>query len=148
MKVILYEDVDNLGRAGEVVNVKPGYARNYLIPKKLAVPATPSNLKTLQSQKKLFEKKAMERKLDAEGIKEKIDGNSYKLQVKAGEKGKLFGAVTSQNIVELLKKDGVEISHRDVDLEDPIKELGVYNIKIKLHPNVETTIKLWVVEGE
>ena len=148
MKVILFEDIDNLGSAGEIVNVKDGYARNYLIPKKLAISATPSNLRALQSQKKVFEKKAKEKATDAMSIKEKIDGKSFKIAVKVGESDKLFGSVTSQNIEEILKQEGINISHRDVKLDEPIKELGVYNITIKLHPDVEANFKLWVVKEE
>ena len=148
MKVILFEDIDNLGSAGEIVNVKDGYARNYLIPKRLAISATPSNIRSLQSQKKVFEKKAKEKETDAQIIKEKIDGKSFKIAVKAGESDKLFGSVTSQDIEEILKEEGIIISHRDVKLDEPIKELGVYNITIKLHPDVEANFKLWVVKEE
>ncbi len=148
MKVILFENIDSLGTAGEIINVKSGYARNYLIPKKLAVPATPSNMRVLHSRKSIFEKKAKEKEIGALGIKEKIDGRSFKISVKAGDADKLFGSVTSQDIEEILRKEGIDISHRNVKLEEPIKELGVYNIGIKLHPDVEANFKLWVVKEE
>jgi len=148
VKVILLENIDNLGNAGEIVYIKDGYARNYLIPKKLAMQATPSNLRVLQSQKKIFEKKAKEKEAGAITIKEKIDGKSFKIAVKAGESDKIFGSITSQDIEEILKKEGINISHRDVKLDEPIKELGVYNIGVKLHSSVEAKFKLWVVKEE
>jgi len=148
LKIILLESINGFGTAGEIVNVKNGYARNYLIPKKLALPATSSNLRAIRSQKKTFEKKAKEKEIDALGIKEKIDGRSFKISVKAGESDKLFGSVTSQDIEGILNREGIKISHRDVKLEEPIKELGVYNIGIKLHPDVEANFKLWVVKEE
>jgi len=145
MKVILQEDVKALGKKGQIVEVKEGYARNFLFPKNLAVEATDKNLKELNRQKKIKEQKAEKEFLEAKELAEKIKGITVTLQVKSGENGKLFGAVTSKDIAEnLIKKHKLKIDKRKIELKENIKSLGTYEVSIKLHPKVlaELTVKV------
>ncbi|MDD3806974.1 MAG: 50S ribosomal protein L9 [Candidatus Marinimicrobia bacterium] len=145
MKIILKEDVENIGSAGDLVTVKDGYARNYLIPKKLAIAATPSNLKIVEEMKKNEERRKTAAVDKARRLAEKLAKLSLTTSVTAGEDDKIFGSVTSQNIADLLLEKGYEIDKRNIILNEPIKALGVYDIPIKLHTDVTVEIKLWVV---
>lgn len=146
MKIILCQTIDRLGRAGDCVNVKEGYARNYLFPKNLAKEATPGNIKSLESLKK---KQAIEdeNKLkDARALAEKIAALSITISAKAGEEEKLFGAVTSDMVSKALEPEGISIDKKDIIIDDPIKKLGVYQIGVKLHPEVKATLRVWIVK--
>jgi large subunit ribosomal protein L9 len=145
MKVILTKDVPTLGQKTDVVEVKPGYARNYLIPQGFALPATDQSLKRIQNQIKVDELKLEKRKHKAEELAKSINDISCTATVQAGEEDKLYGSVTAADIAELLSQQGLKLDKRKIVLEQPIKKLGVYNIPIKLHPEVEATVKLWVV---
>lgn len=145
MKVILIEDIPDLGVEGDTVNVADGYARNYLIPKGLAMEATPKNIKLIEQRKKKIELKKIKAKEEAEKVKEKLKSVFLKIEMKAGEEGKLYGAVTTRDIAEELKKKGISIDRRKIDLKSPIKSLGEYDISLKLHPEVTGTIRLSVV---
>ncbi|HEX9917216.1 MAG TPA: 50S ribosomal protein L9 [candidate division Zixibacteria bacterium] len=148
MKVILREDIPSLGKCGEVIEVKPGYARNYLIPKNLVIMATKGSLKAINEvskQKELRENKKKKESLKLKGAIEKI---SCTAEVNVGEEDKVFGSVTSQDIVSLLKEKGFDIDKKKLELENPIKVLGVYTLPIKLHPEVVANLKLWVVKKE
>jgi len=145
MKVILIENVDNLGNIGDVVAVKEGYARNYLIPKKVAKEATPGNMKTLES---LLKKKAAEEAKVLDGAKmlaEKLASLSISIPAQAGEEEKLFGSVSSEMISEALSQEGISIDKRDIVLDEPIKKLGIYQVSVKIHPQVKASLKVWVV---
>ncbi|NLT94008.1 MAG: 50S ribosomal protein L9 [Clostridia bacterium] len=145
MKVILQEDIKGLGKKGEVVEVKEGYARNYLLPKKLAVEATQGNLKELDRQKQIKMAKAEKERQEAEKLAEKINEVTLTLKAKCGENGKLFGAVTSKDIAEnLLKAYNINIDKRKIDLSENIKSTGDYAIKVKLHPQVVADLKVIV----
>ncbi|MFQ5636568.1 MAG: 50S ribosomal protein L9 [bacterium] len=146
MKIILKQDVQDLGKAGEITEVKAGYARNYLIPRKFALEASPQNLKTFEHEKKRFAMKELKEKRDAEQFAKQLEKVSLTAAVSVGEEDKVFGAVTSQMIADLLKSKGYEIDRRKIVLEDPIKALGVYDVPIKLHSEVEAKVKLWVVK--
>lgn len=147
-EIILSEDVENLGEVGEVVDVKPGYARNYLIPHGKALPATDGNLERLR-QKRRRSERAEERVLEEAGdLGRRLDGLSLTFQQRAAEEGKLFGSVTVQDIVDRLAEDGLTVDRQDVRLEEPIKELGVYNVAVELHPDVRPEMKVWVVAEE
>jgi large subunit ribosomal protein L9 len=146
MEVILTEDVDRLGKRGDKMRVADGYARNFLIPRKLAAPATEANLRVFGEESKhrvVREKKALRA---AEGVAEKLRNVSLTTQVQAGEEDKLYGSVTSADVAELLAKQGFEIDKRKVMLDEPIKALGVYNVPIRLAAGVEASVKLWVVK--
>ncbi len=146
MKLILIENVRNLGEAGTEVNVKDGYARNYLIPKKLAIEATAGALKVLEQKKKAKQRQEDMMIAQYENVAEKIKDISCTISMEAGEEEKLFGAVTSEMIAESLSAEGVEIDKKNILLEEPIKKLGVYNVDIKLHPEVKTQLRVWVVK--
>ncbi len=146
MKVILKEDIERVGKRGEIVNVSDGYARNYLIPKKLAVPATPSNLKAFQNEEKLRKMKADREKTKAEKLANKIKNISITIAVKTGEDDKLFGAVSSVDILSALKEKGIELQKGMIRMEESIRSLGTHYVPIKLHPEVEAKLKVEVVK--
>jgi len=146
MKVILTENVDQLGKAGDMVEVKRGHYRNYLEPRKLAVQASSKNVKALDHQKRLLNDRVAKGLTDATRSAEKLETISLTLARKAGEQDKLFGSVTDMDIEQALKEAGYDISRRQIRLEEPIKALGVYNVPIKLHQDVETRVKVWVIK--
>jgi large subunit ribosomal protein L9 len=148
MKVILKEDVDNLGFIGEIVTVKDGYARNYLLPRNLAVVASTKNIKELEHHKRIIQQKVIKAKNAAEEMAKKISANPVVIKAKAGEEEKLFGSVTNINIVEALKEMGFDINRKKILLDEPIKRLGEYNIKVKLHPEVSADLTVQVVKEE
>ncbi|MCU0645248.1 MAG: 50S ribosomal protein L9 [bacterium] len=146
MKVILKKDFDTLGKIGEIVDVKRGYARNFLIPKGIVLTADDKNIKILAAEQQRSELKLSKDKKIAEKLAEKLDGVSCTATVKVGEEDKVFGSVTTQEIADLLKDKGFEIDRKKISLDEPIKALGIYTIPIKLHAEVEAKIKLWVVK--
>lgn len=146
MKVILLKDIEALGSAGEVVQVKNGYGRNFLIPRHKALVATAANMAQFESRRKQQETLAERERRAAEALAKKLETESLTVQVKVGEEDRLFGSVTAQNIAELLDEKGYEIDRRAIHLEDPIRELGVYNVEVRLHPEVAAAVKLWVVK--
>ena len=145
MKIILKNDVQSLGKAGEIIEVKRGYARNYLIPKNMAIEATSSNIKSFQEESKLDKIRTEKGKKSALELAEKLSGISLTAVVQVGEQDKVFGSVTAQNIADLLKESGMEIDRKKIILEEPLKALGVFDIPVKLHADVEAKIKVWVV---
>lgn len=146
MKVILIKDIENLGSAGEVVQVNDGFGRNFLIPRSEALIASDANVAQFESRRKQHEAVTERERRAAEVIAKKLETDSLTAQVKVGEEDRLFGSVTVQNIAELLKEKGYDIERRAIHLEDGIRELGVYNIEVRLHPDVKATVKLWVVK--
>lgn len=148
MKIILKEDLDKLGRAGEVVEVKEGYARNFLVPRNLAVPATKGNLAGIEKILKEKDSRENKKKKEALGWKEKIEEISCTAEVLVGADDKVFGSVTPLEISRMLADKGFHIDKRNISLEEPIKALGVYSVPIKLHQDVTANLKLWVVRKE
>ncbi len=146
MKVILREDVHSLGNAGDVIEVKNGYARNYLIPRKLAVKAEASQMKRLEHEKRVLHDRQEKQLKEARTLADKISGTSCTIAVQVGEEDKLFGSVTALDIVESLSKEGITVDKKDVHLEEPIKSLGVFTVPVKLKPEVEAKLKVWVVK--
>ena len=146
MKIILKEDYENLGKVGEVIEVKAGFARNYLIPKQVALQATPQNLRVIEQEKARDKIKLSKDKRDVELLAKQLKEVSLTANVQVGEEDKIFGAVTSQNICELLSSKGFEIDKRKILLVEPLKALGVFEVPIKLHTEVEVKIKVWVVK--
>ncbi|MFH1782045.1 MAG: 50S ribosomal protein L9 [Candidatus Omnitrophota bacterium] len=146
MKVILIENVEKVGSMGDVVQVKDGYARNFLFPNNLAKPATGSNLKIIDQIKK---KQALalekEKKLQEE-LRDKLTSVSCTLAVEAGDDDKIFGSVNNQDISQALEQEGYDIDKRKISLLEPIKKLGVYHVFVKLHPEVTADVKVWVVK--
>jgi large subunit ribosomal protein L9 len=147
MKILLKEDLDKVGKAGQIVNVKDGYGRNYLIPQGLGVLATRSAIKMVEDEMALKLRKAEAAKRAAEKLAGRLSNVSITASVVVGEEDKLFGSVTSQNIADLLKEKGFEIDRHTIILEEPIKALGVYLIPIKLHQDVKAEVKLWVIKS-
>ncbi|MEK6733444.1 MAG: 50S ribosomal protein L9 [Candidatus Omnitrophota bacterium] len=146
MKVILVEDVKDIGTMGDIVDVKDGYARNFLFPKKLAREAINSNLKIIEDIKKKKLLAAAREKKEAEAIKAKLALLSCTITVEAGDDDKLFGSVTSQDISHAFEAEDLAIDKKQIILEEPIKKLGVYHVSVKLHPEVTVEVKVWVVK--
>lgn len=145
MKIILRENLENLGEIGDVVEVKNGYARNYLIPRKLAYEANTRNLNQLEAQKKQLDRKIEKDKLHAEKLREGLEKVSLTIQMKVGEDEKLFGSVTTQMIADELKEKGFDIDRKKIVIPEPIKALGIYTVEMKLHKDVEAKVKVWTV---
>jgi len=145
MKLILQEDVRNLGRMGDVVNVADGYARNFLIPRKLGVEANVKNVRAMEHEKKKIEEKSKRIRQDAKGLAERLSSTEITLSAKAGEEEKLFGSITSMDIAEALKKDGFDVDKKKILLDDPIKRLGTYSVGIKIHHDVTAKVQIKVI---
>lgn len=146
MKIILRDDVENVGRVGEVVTVKDGFARNYLIPRKLAIPASHGNLHAIDQVKIQKDQRDKKRMKEADRIKVGLEKVSVTAEVQVGEEDRVFGSVTSGNIAELLKDQGFTVDRRDILLEEPLKALGVYTVDIKIDRDVVAKVKVWVVK--
>jgi large subunit ribosomal protein L9 len=144
MKLILKEDVENLGEIGAIVDVAKGYGRNYLIPRNLAVEANPRNIKEFEHQKKNILAKVKKLRATAEDIAEKISAITVSLEAQAGEEDKLFGSVTSKDIAEAISQKGVEVDKRKIVLDEPIKRLGEYEVTVKVQQDVTATVKVEV----
>ncbi|MCR8844417.1 50S ribosomal protein L9 [Paenibacillus sp. SC116] len=146
MKVILLQDVKGQGKKGQVKEVSEGYALNFLIPRGLGRPATDGNLKTLEQQQKSEDKRKEQEKQDAEALAAKLGEMTVVIKTKAGEGGRLFGAITSKQIAEAMQKMNVKIDKRKIELAEPIRSLGYNNVTVKLHPEVRGTLKVHVTE--
>jgi large subunit ribosomal protein L9 len=145
MKVILKEDVKNLGKMGDIVNVAEGHARNFLIPQKLAVEAVTGNIKELEHQKKVIQEKAKKQKNSAQTLSEKISSLNLFIEAKAGEEEKLFGSITSMDIAAALKNEGIDIDKKKISVEEPIKRLGSYTVSVKIYPEITTQLNITVI---
>lgn len=148
MKVILLEEMDNLGEAGEIVKVADGYGRNYLMPRGLAIPATPGNMKNLEKTRAEIAKKQSRVKAEAEKLAKDLEANPLQITARAGEEGRLHGSITTQDIAEALQARGTEVDRRKIHLEEPIKVLGSHQVKVRLGPDVEASLPLEVVAEE
>lgn len=147
MEVILSQDVQKLGSAGMIVKVKDGFARNFLIPNRLAVPVTPASLKKLEQEKQRKLSQAENLKKQAEELKNKLADVSLTIaSLTQGEEESLYGSITAQDIAAALKEEGFDIDKNLIDLAEPIKALGIYEVPIKLHPEVLAKAKVWVVK--
>lgn len=144
MQVILREELPNLGTIGDVVKVKPGYARNYLLPRGLAVEASVRNLRELEHQKRIIADKRLREQKSAAAVAEKLTGVKLTFEVRAGEDGKLFGSVTNQDIHRQLEQKGFAIERRRILLEDPIKNLGTHDVLVHLGPDTKATVTVEV----
>jgi large subunit ribosomal protein L9 len=148
MQVILRDALENLGSAGEIVSVKPGYARNYLIPKGLAYEANDANVRRIEREKAKIEQRAEEQLAGARKRAASIEGVSVTFHARAAEEGKLFGSITSADIVEKLTEQGIEIDRKQIQLDEPIKSLGVFSVPVRLHSDVRPELKVWVIKEE
>ena len=145
MKVILLDDVAKVGRRGEVRDVSDGFARNFLIPKKLALSASAGNLKNLEHIKQQQDAKAQRVRGDAQGLQQRIEALTYEERRQASEEGKLFGSVTSQDLADFLGRHGITIERRRIHLDEPIKTLGETTVPVRLHVDVTAQLKVSVV---
>lgn len=146
MQVILQEDIASLGKAGEVVNVRDGYGRNYLLPQKKAVVANPKNLGQLEHQKRLIAAKQQKIKKQAAEMAERLTQVTLNIAREVGEGDKLFGSVTAKDIVDALRANGLTIDRHAIELSAPLKELGIFDVPVKLHPEVQASVKVGVVK--
>ena len=145
MQIILTQDVENLGKAGELVSVRPGYGRNYLVPRGFAVSATVRNKNRLDHEKSLIERKVAKERASATDLAGRLNGMTLQFERSVGEDEKLFGSVTNRDIADQLKRAGVEIDHRWIQLEQAVKALGKYEVPVRLATGVIATLKFWVV---
>lgn len=148
MKIILTDNVTNLGKTGDVVNVADGYARNYLIPRSLAMIADEKNVKQINHKKRVLEHKLAKQLDELRDFAKKIEKVEVTLSRKAGENGKLFGSVTNQDIHHALEQAGIQVDRRSIVLSEPIKAVGAYTVVVKLGTDVEAKVKTWVVEDK
>ena len=146
MKVILTQAIDRLGKAGDCVNVKDGFARNYLFPKNMAKEATPGNIKSLESLKKKQAAEDLNRLNEAKALADKMQALSITISAKVGEEEKLFGTVTTEMISKALEAESISIDKKDIVVDEPIKKLGVYQVGVKVHPEVRATLKVWIIK--
>jgi large subunit ribosomal protein L9 len=145
MKVILRKDVETLGKIGDVISVKDGYARNYLIPRSIAYVATESSVKSLEEEKKQVARRLEKEKKSSEAMAGELEKTSVTIKMKVGEDDKLFGSVTSQMIADALKEKGLELDKRQIELEDTLKSLGIFDVNVKLPGGVAGKVKVWIV---
>jgi len=146
MQVILQENVHALGKVGDVVSVRAGFARNFLLPQGKAVEADPKNLRMMEHQKRVIGSKDLKRKREAEMLAEKLGALSLTISRKAGEEEKIFGAVTAKDIADELRREGFAIDKHAIVVEQPLKQLGIFDIPVKIHHEVTATVKVWVVK--
>jgi len=144
VKLILTEDVPSLGEAGDVVNVKPGFARNFLLPQGKAVPATDAKVKEIEHHKRVIAERVARERKQLEGERERLERVELEIAANAGEEGKLFGSVTSAQVAELLEARGFSIDRRKIQLDEPIKELGDHVVAVRLHRDVVARVRIKV----
>jgi large subunit ribosomal protein L9 len=145
-KVLLQADVENLGTGGEIVRVRPGFARNFLLPRGLAVPATPGNLARVEDLKKAAQARKQAEMVEAQELAKKLEGSAVKIARAAGDEGKMFGSVTTKDIGDAFEKMGVAIDSKKIQLPEPIKQLGTFEVPLKLHGSVSVTLKVEVIK--
>ena len=146
MQVILTQDVKGIGKAFDVVKVKDGFARNFLLPNNMVLPATPKNLKVLAEQAKIKAAAVEKEKKQAGELALKLSSLSINVAMATNEEDKLYGSVTNADVAHALKEEGFDIPAEKISLDEPIKSLGIYDITVKLHPEVEAKLKLWIVK--
>jgi large subunit ribosomal protein L9 len=147
MEVILVKDVEKIGKAQAVVKVKDGFARNFLIPNKLAIPLTPENLKRIEEEKKAKSAQLEKLKKECEALKERLSGVSITITaLKQEDSDALYGSIAAHDICKALKEEGFDIDKTRIELEEPIKALGIYEVPVRLHPEVIAKIKIWIVK--
>lgn len=146
MEVILKQDVDRLGRAGSVVKVKDGFARNFLLPNNLAIPLTSANLKKIEEEKQRKILQSEKTKKEAQDLRDKLASLSITIAVLTNEEDKPYGSITFQDIAQALKEENFDIDKNSIILDEPIKSLGIYELPVRLHPEVLAKIKIWIVK--
>lgn len=147
MRVILRKEVVNLGDAGDLVKVKPGYGRNFLIPRGLAIPATEGSLRQVEHQKKVADAIRRKNLSGASELKDKLEGTAVSIRRETGEDDRLFGAVTNRDVAEALAAEGVEVDRRSILLEEPIKSIGLFTVPVRLHRDVTANVRVYVIRA-
>ncbi len=147
MDVILLKDVEQVGKAGGVVHVKPGFARNYLFPQGLALEANPATLRAVEERTRQAQAKLTRVREQAEQLKRQLESRSLSVKLTLGEHDVAFGSITAHDIVEMLAQEGITLEKHAIKLDEPIKTLGIYDVPVRLHPEVTATLKLWVVKA-
>lgn len=145
MRLILLNDVEKLGKMGDVVNTADGFARNYLLPKNLAIKETKDNLMVLEERKRKRTRELEKEKAKLQETAKKINSSSFTISASAGEEDKLFGSVTAEDIADAFSSENIQIDKKEINLKETIKKLGVYQVEVKLHPEITATAKIWVV---
>ena len=145
MQIILTQDVSNLGKAGDLVTVRPGYGRNYLVPRGLAVTATIHNKNQLEHERRAIERRVAKERANATDLANRLNGMTLQFERRVGEDEKLFGSVSNRDIADQLKRAGIELDHRVIELDHPIKALGKYEVVVRLAAGVNANLKFWVV---
>jgi large subunit ribosomal protein L9 len=146
MEVILRQAIENLGNPGDVVTVKPGYARNFLLPRGLAYEATPGNLKRIAAERQRLETAENTRRESARDLARRLEEVSLTFSARVGDEGKLFGSITATDIAHQLESQGVQVEKRQIELHEPIKTLGVFRVPVRLHADVKPEIRVWVIK--
>ena len=146
MRIVLREDIDKLGQRGEIVDVATGYARNFLLPKGKALPATDGNLKVVERERRRYVLTQAKEREEAASVARRLAGISCTIVRKVGENEQLYGSVTASDIAEFLAKEGVSIDKRRILLEEPLKALGIYTVPVKVHADVMGEVRVWVVK--
>ena len=146
MQIVLREDIDKLGRRGDVVDVAVGYARNFLLPKRKALVLTDGNLKTIERERRRYALHLAKEKEDCMAIAQRLSAISCTIVRKVGENELLYGSVTAADITDHIVKEGIEIDKRRIQIDEPIKSLGIYTVPVRLHPEVTAEVKVWVVK--
>ena len=147
MRIILKQEVTNLGDAGDIVTVKPGYGRNFLIPRGLAIPATEGSIQQVEHQKRVADAIRRKNLASAKALQARLEGTAVSIRRETGEDEKLFGAVTNRDIAEALAAEGVEIDRRSIHLEEPIRAIGLFTVPVRLHKTVQANIRVYVIRG-
>ena len=146
MRIVLREDIEKLGRRGEVIDVANGFARNFLLPKRMALAATEGNLKTIERERRRYIVHEAKEREEATIAAQRLSGVSCTVVRKVGENDVLYGSVTASDIAEHLEQEGIVVDKRRIKLDEPIKALGIYSVSIRLHPEVTAEVKVWVVK--
>jgi large subunit ribosomal protein L9 len=147
MRVILNSEVPNLGDAGDIVQVAPGYGRNYLIPRGLAIPASEGSVASLEHQQRMADAIRRKNLAAAEGLAEKINSTAVSIRREAGEDDKLFGSVTNRDIAEALAAEGIEVDRRTIQLDEPLRSIGLFTVPVRLHSSVEASARVYVIRA-
>ena len=147
MRLILKSEVRNLGDAGDIVNVKPGYGRNFLIPRGLAIPATEGSVRQLEHHSKVADAIRRKNLQSSQQLKERLEGTAVSIRRETGEDDKLFGAVTNRDIAEALGAEGIEVDRRAIHLDEPIRSIGLFTVPVRLHRDVTASVRVYVIRA-
>lgn len=147
MRVILKQEVVNLGDAGDIVNVKPGYGRNFLIPRGLAIPATEGSIQQIEHQKRVADAIRRKNLVHAKELQARLEGTAVSIRRETGEDDRLFGAVTNRDIAEALQNEGLDVDRRAISLDDPIKNIGLFTVPVRLHRDVTASVRVYVIRA-